>query len=133
MKQLSLVLMTLALGLTLQTWADVPRPQDFTSVSLIELIGNPAKYDGKLVRVYGFLHLEFEGEALYLHREDYERRLFTNSLHVDIDTCKSVRGGPFNDGYVQIEGRFVAAPELGRMEPGFIRDILRCEEFPSNN
>lgn len=35
-------------------------------VSLIQLIANPEKYDGKQVAVVGFLRLEFEGNALYL-------------------------------------------------------------------
>jgi hypothetical protein len=37
---------------------------------MIQLIANPQAWDGKHVRVIGFLRLEFEGDALYLHRED---------------------------------------------------------------
>jgi len=43
-------------------------PED---VSLIQLIANPQAYDGKTVRITGFLHLEFEGNAIYLHNEDF--------------------------------------------------------------
>ena len=41
-------------------------------ISLIQLISNPKKYDGKVIEVIGFLSLEFEGQALYLQKEDYE-------------------------------------------------------------
>jgi hypothetical protein len=44
-------------------------------VSLIQLIANPESYDGKKVRIIGFLRLEFEGDALYLHQVDFEMRL----------------------------------------------------------
>jgi len=35
--------------------------QQPTDVTLIQLIANPEKFDGKLIRVIGFLRLEFEG------------------------------------------------------------------------
>ena len=41
-------------------------------ISLIQLISNPKKYDGKVIEVIGFLSLEFEGQALSLQKEDYE-------------------------------------------------------------
>jgi hypothetical protein len=41
-------------------------------VSLVRLMATPEKYDGKAVQVVGFLRLEFEGNGLYLHQEDYE-------------------------------------------------------------
>ena len=44
-------------------------PQD---VGMVQLLGAPEKYDGKLIRVIGFLSLEFEGVGLYLHREDFQ-------------------------------------------------------------
>jgi hypothetical protein len=56
--------------------------QQSISVSLIQLIANPERYNGKPVRLIGFLRLEFEGDALYLHREDYERGL-PNGIWVD--------------------------------------------------
>jgi len=40
-------------------------------VSLVQLIANPAEWDGKRVMVSGYLHLEFEGNALHLHRDDH--------------------------------------------------------------
>jgi hypothetical protein len=51
-------------------------------ISLIQLIANPAAYNGKNVEVIGFLHLEFEGDALYLHREDFEMALTKNSVWI---------------------------------------------------
>jgi hypothetical protein len=41
-------------------------------------------FDGKLVRVIGFLRLEFEGNVLYLHREDYIHSILGNGVWVDV-------------------------------------------------
>jgi len=49
------------------------RADDYAiNVSIINLIANPDKYDGKVVRVQGIGNIEFEGNALYLSTEDYE-------------------------------------------------------------
>ena len=56
-------------------------PQD---VSILQLLATPEKFDGKLVRVIGFLCLAFEGDAVYLHREDFDHGLTQNALWVDV-------------------------------------------------
>ena len=56
-------------------------PQD---VSIVQLLATPEKFDGKLVRVIGFLCLAFEGDAVYLHREDFDHSLTQNALWVDV-------------------------------------------------
>ena len=43
----------------------------------------PEKFDAKLIRVIGFLRLEFEGNVLYLHREDYENAILGDGIWVD--------------------------------------------------
>lgn len=48
------------------------RPID---VSLIALIGNPAAFDAKLVRTEGFCWLQYDGNGVYVSREDFERGL----------------------------------------------------------
>ncbi len=53
-------------------------------VSMIQLIANPQAYDGKKVRLIGFLRLGFEGDAIYLHKEDYEHGISSNGLWIDV-------------------------------------------------
>lgn len=60
-----------------------PVGSDVSDVSLIELIANPLRYDGKRIQVIGFLRLEFEGDALYLHREDFENAISQNAIWFD--------------------------------------------------
>ena len=51
---------------------------------MIELIANPEKFDGKRVFVSGFVRFEFEGNALYLHEEDYQGNLWKNGIALGV-------------------------------------------------
>jgi hypothetical protein len=83
-------------------------PRYIRGISIITLIANPEKYEGDTVMVAGFLNLEFEGNALYIHKEDYEHRMYKNSLWVDIDrdSLKLSTINKYNKKYVEIEGVF---------------------------
>ncbi|RZA00012.1 MAG: hypothetical protein EOP47_15240 [Sphingobacteriaceae bacterium] len=51
------------------------RHTDYKNTSIIKLIADPEKYDKLRVRIVGYLNLEFEGNGLYLHKEDYDRSI----------------------------------------------------------
>lgn len=57
---------------------------DAEDVSLIQLLANPQAYDGKIVRIIGFIHLEFEGNVIYLHEDDFRYGLTKNGLWIDL-------------------------------------------------
>ena len=98
-------------------------------VSLIQLIANPQAYDQKRVRITGFLHLEFEGDVIYLHSEDFHYSLAKNALWINVpkdmtqEQTKAV-----NDQYVICTGKFVASMR-GHMglNSGEISDVTRLE------
>ena len=98
-------------------------------VSLIQLIANPQAYDNKRVRITGFLHLEFEGNAIYLHSEDFRYSLTKNALWINVpkdmtqEQTKAV-----NDQYAICTGRFVAGMHghMG-MNSGELSDVTRLE------
>jgi hypothetical protein len=85
--------------------AEPPEPN---GVSLVQLIANPREYHEKLVRVIGFCRLEFEGDALYLHREDFEQGITKNAVWLDIEPPASVSPQNLSDGYVLVEAVFDA-------------------------
>ena len=81
------------------------RSYDPIDISLINLIATPEKYDGKLIRVVGYLNLEFEGNALYLHKEDYEKSLFRNAVWVKLTRKEAIeKTKTYSKQYVVIEG-----------------------------
>ncbi len=77
------------------------------SVSIVRLIANPEKYHNKKIQVTGYMNLEFEGDAIYLHKEDYEKSLLTNGFWVEFShklDKKEIQ--KLNKEYVLIEGTF---------------------------
>lgn len=102
-------------------------------VSLIQLIANPEAYDGKTVRIIGFLHLEFEGNVIYLHNEDFRYGLTKNGLWIEIpkDMTKEQMKA-VNDQYVICTARFVAKMHghMG-MNSGEVANVTRLEVWPA--
>jgi hypothetical protein len=95
-------------------------------VSMMALLGSPADYDGKLVVTYGYVHFEFEGDSVYLHKEDFDHRLVTNSLWISLS--EGVKAEGCQDSYALIQGRFVAGfrGHMG-LNPGEIAEVTRCD------
>ena len=97
-------------------------------VSLVQLIANPKEYDGKFVRVIGFVSVEFEGTAVYLHQEDYKYDITENALWLDMDFQRNKK---FHQRYALIEGTFDANHGgHKRLFSGSIKDIKRLEIWP---
>ena len=101
---------------------------DYQDVSLIKLIANPERYDGKAVRVIGFLNLEFEGDALYIHKEDFLAAISQNAIWVHINQSKLKNAAKCNKKYVIIEAVFDAnnTGHMG-MFGGALKNITRLD------
>jgi len=56
---------------------------EYKYVSMINLIATPEKYQDKKVMVDGYINIEFEGTALYLHEEDYKNGITKNSISIN--------------------------------------------------
>lgn len=79
-------------------------------VSLMQLIVDPEKYHGELVRVIGVSRIEFEGDSVWFTKEHYQHGIYRNSLWIepDYDALGSTREQleQFNGKYVLMEGYF---------------------------
>jgi hypothetical protein len=95
-------------------------------VSIIQLLARPEVYNGKQVRLKGYIHLEFEGNGIYLHREDQQRSLYSNGLWVGFKHDAKIPR-ECQDRYVLVVGTFAAA-DRGHMSlwGGSVNDIFRC-------
>ena len=100
-------------------------------VSLIQLIAAPEKYEGKLVALTGYVHLEFEGNGIYLHKDDYQYGLHKNGLWLNASKCESRSKKNFTDGYAYVIGRFTSARQ-GHMGlwSGELQDVKSCSSWP---
>jgi len=97
------------------------------TVSMIQLIANPKHYDGKVVRVSGFVKLEFEGNAIYLHEDDYKHAILKDGLWIDVTEDMRKHEAELDQKYLLIEGTFDAT-DTGHMGlfSGSIKKITRC-------
>jgi len=103
-------------------------------VSIINLIATPEKYHGKKIQIIGYLHLEFEGDAIYLHKEDYSNAITANGLWVNFSEklTKKKNLTDYNDNYVIILGTF-NKDSMGHMGlwNGTMDDIIRLDFWRS--
>lgn len=58
----------------------------YESASLVALLANPERFDGRKLMVSGFLTLEHEGTGLYLDRAAYDAGLSKNAVWLDRPT-----------------------------------------------
>ncbi|MFL5386343.1 MAG: hypothetical protein ACJ8GN_27815 [Longimicrobiaceae bacterium] len=96
-------------------------------VSIIQLIARPEQFDGRKVRVIGYLWLEFEGNAIYLSEGDQKHGLTKNGLWVDFARGTLETGREYSGHYVLVEGIFRAGRH-GHMSlwSGTIEGITRA-------
>lgn len=105
--------------------ADGPRGP---TVSLIQLIATPQSFDGKRVVVTGYLMLEHENTAVYLHESDAAYGIFRNGVWLDVSVRGESQHAQFHRRYVLIEGTFNAR-RRGHREAysGSLENISRVE------
>jgi hypothetical protein len=139
-KCLAAVLLFLTLAVAVRTASSQARgyypkggPDDAPQVSLIQLIANPQAYDKKVVRIIGYLHLEFEGDAVYFHQDDFEHGMYENSIWIKLpNDISPTQIKAVNDKYVICTARF-AASNHGHMGmfAGELGDVTRLEVWPA--
>ena|SRR5262245_9176263 len=107
----------------------LPSGTEVGLVSMIQLLSDPEKFNGKRIQVVGFVHLEFEGNAIYLNRDDFLYGIEKNALWLSIqDPISDFR--ELNDSYVLVEGTF-NADEKGhvRMWSGSLEKITKLKRW----
>jgi hypothetical protein len=97
-------------------------------VSLIQLIANPEHYDGEQVQVIGFLRLEFEGNALYLHEDDCKNNIYGNAVGIGVTKEWKWSKDEVNMHYVAVVGTFRAGKS--NLHSGVIVNISRVRRWP---
>lgn len=129
---LTLTAAFIGLGLLTTTPAQASVDPYIKGVSLINLIATPDKFQGKVVRIFGYLSLDFEGRAIYLHEEDYDRHLYKNGLWVSFKegALTDEKMKELDGKYVLIEGTFDAEKQ-GHMGlwSGSVNEIYRAQEW----
>lgn len=102
---------------------------DAVAVLLIQLIADPERYDGDRIIAIGFLHLEWEGSAVYLHETDFRVGIPQNAVRLQLDVEALPPRQRLTDGYVLVEGVYSA--DRGPMDIyiGRIGNVGRLERW----
>jgi hypothetical protein len=93
------------------------------------LIATPERFNGRKVRIIGYLHIEFEGNVICLNKEDYTHGISKNSLWMDFKSRNEMaQFKKCSDHYVITEGIFNAKMQgnMG-MNSGSIQNISRLD------
>jgi hypothetical protein len=94
--------------------ADVSLPNGITEVSIVSLLANPEKYDGKKVRLIGYFQDRFEGRAIFLTRDDARINNHANSIWVEeVSAGTNNAIEPVRKGFIRIDGTFKSYPHGG--------------------
>jgi hypothetical protein len=100
-------------------------------ISIINLIATPEKYNGKRVRLIGYLVLYFESSALYLHKDDANMGISKNALWVDVSRSAMDSLKKYNEHYVLMDGTFNSRAK-GHMDiySGSLENVNYLEIWP---
>ncbi len=80
------------------------KPRGPISVGMVALLASPQKYDGKIIRTWGFLNLRPDDNAIFAHEEDCQIPLYKNSFGLDFTEAQERQFKSLNQTYVIIEG-----------------------------
>ncbi len=119
---LSIVLLFSAAGSKLSKSA--PRPSKPISIGMIALLAAPQKYDGKVIRTWGFLNLRYESDGLWLHREDLRASLLKDSFALELTDEQQEQFKGLNHTYVMVQGTLHSkGPDGSGLESGTISRV----------
>lgn len=108
-------------------------------VSMIQLVANPEKYDGKSVILKGYFIMAFEENVLYFSKQDYDYSISKNGIWIAVNKefMNSHNIDPPYNGYIAIEGVFHKNnPNLSSLFSGgitHISDMYRLQERTENS
>jgi hypothetical protein len=96
-------------------------------ISIITLIAQPAVKTAQRVQVEGYLVLDFEGEALYLHEEDYRARITKNAIRLSLSPEQEKQYKSFGGSYVLLEASFIKRRNSEDIFTGSLFNVVRIE------
>lgn len=89
--------------------------------SVVAILAHPEDFDGREIRVVGYVSIGFETQALWLGSSDHENNVFANGIVIQGERIASLTA----DGYAEVKGVFHKAhprdPYSGRIMPAYVK------------
>lgn len=100
------------------------------AVSILDLLARPDAYDGKFIRIDGFLHVKFEDCAVFMTKEHADYLMGKYGLWVSFKTGEFIKQKDYDCKYVLLEGVFNKSGH-GHMQlfGGELREVSRVLEL----
>ena len=98
--------------------------------SMVSVLANPEKYYDRRVSIVGFAHFEFKRNALFLHREDFDLRIMTNSIWLDRADLDQSQINAADEHYALVSGKYVRSDGHMGCCVGTITEIDTLEAWP---
>jgi hypothetical protein len=95
-------------------------------IGMIPLLAAPQKYDGKVIRTWGFLNIGriAEDDSLWLHKEDILASLLKDSFALELTQKQRRQFKSLNHTYVEVQGVMHSKGPAGpSLECGTISNI----------
>jgi hypothetical protein len=124
---IGLMLLTAGIGASIGAPKKHPEP---INVGMIPLLASPEKYNGKIIRTIGFLHVGpmHESDILCLYEDDGKFSLFKNTFALDLSDDQRKQFLPLNHTYVLITGTLHSEGAEGtKMNSGIIVNITQID------
>ena len=115
---------------TEQNQIDILQP-----VSIVRVIANPDEYNGRRVRLAGYLITSFEQSAVFLDRESYDQGIYANAIWLQVPPQMTNSERKHLSGqYVSVQGTFLADFK-GHVNAfsGELGSIEQIDVIPSEN
>jgi hypothetical protein len=99
---------------------------------MVQLLAQPEAFRAARVQVIGFVSVEREGTAIYLHKEDFLQGISPNAVWLDLERALVIP--PQKSGSAIVEGRF-NPDEHGHMHlfSGALEEVDRVTPLPSRS
>ena len=103
---------------------------ELVDTTVLRLLARPELYDGRAVRVIGYCWLEFEGDALYLHEDDFLHGVMADAIWLSLSREQNGAYRPASGGYAIVEGIFRASSH-GHLSAfgGTLENITRLQPW----
>lgn len=124
---IGLMLLTAGIGTSIGAPKKHPEP---INVGMIPLLASPERYNGKVIRTIGFLHIGpmHESDRLCLYEDDGKFSLFKNTFALDLSDDQRKQFLLLNHRYVLITGTIHSEGAEGtKMNSGIIVNIMQID------
>ena len=74
--------------------------------SIVSILTDPARYEGRVVTLRGYVHLGGHLDAIYLSAEDYRWDIQANGIWLHMPKCANRAGQAVGNGYMTVVGNF---------------------------